>query len=263
MAIGGGYASTFGRRMGATPGPSVQDQVQQVKERRLEEAAPPTPQSAPAPAPQSITAMQQGVQSPIYNVNRMQMQQAAQQQGLGQRNPALQQALQQRALGQGPSVAQMQLQQGLQRAQQGAASQAASLQGISPAQAARLAMGSQQQMGMDANQQAAMLRAQEMQQAQGQMAGLEMQQADLAQRYMAMGLSADQAALQAHQQAQQFAQQMAAQAHATNLGYMGQMQQMQAQERMAEAAKPSWGERIGGAALGALAMGAGQQLGKL
>lgn len=75
--------------------------------------------------------------------------------------------LQQMAYGQGPSAANLQMRAGLGQATQQASALAASQRGINPALAARLGSMSQANMMQNANQQGAILRAQEQQDAMG------------------------------------------------------------------------------------------------
>lgn len=97
---------------------------------------------------------------------------------------AFMRALQARSQGAGPSVAEGQLQQGLGQANANAAGMAAASRGIAPGLAARLGQQAMSDNSMQINQQAAILRAQEQQQAD----------ALLAQMYASQRGSAGQAA---------------------------------------------------------------------
>ncbi|MCP4948851.1 MAG: hypothetical protein GY923_15245 [Aestuariibacter sp.] len=91
---------------------------------------------------------------------------------LRQRQLFLADALRDQMAGEGPSVAQMQMQKGLDRSIAGARSVAMSDPRINPAMANRMAMAAQENLALQGNQQAAMLRAQEQMAAQQQMGAL-------------------------------------------------------------------------------------------
>jgi hypothetical protein len=105
-----------------------------------------------------------------------------------------------RAAGTAPSAAEMQLRMGQERLQKQAMSLMRSNPGLSPGQAARMAAEQQSQIGLQTNQQAGMLRAQEQTQAQrdlmsgygamrGADIGLAAQQAGFGQEAMARNLA--------------------------------------------------------------------------
>src|SRR3990167_1127762 len=116
-------------------------------------------------------------------------------------NPEVYAMLLEAAQGKTPSAAQLQMMAGLQRNQASMQSMAASNPNISPAMAQRMAMNAGSQMGLETNQQMAALRAQEMAQAQGQLAGYTLQQQALndamTQMYMQRGDSRAEAELKA------------------------------------------------------------------
>lgn len=85
--------------------------------------------------------------------------------------------LQDRAEGRGPSIADMQMKQGMQQNQANAASMAASMRGVNPALAARMAGQQANQANTQMAQQAMLGRLAEQQQAEGQLAGVRAQQA--------------------------------------------------------------------------------------
>ena len=95
----------------------------------------------------------------------------AQQAAWADRQGGMADELQRRMMGQGPSVAQLQLQQGQQAALQQARAMAASNPSANPAQAMRMQQQAAENINTQTNQQAAMLRANEMQQAAGLLAG--------------------------------------------------------------------------------------------
>lgn len=113
----------------------------------------------------STIAQSQGYDPAQMQAARMQMQQQAMNQQGQNRSLALLEAA---ARGQAPSAAQQQLMQGASRSQRAAMSMAASQPGMSAGQAARMATMSGERSMMDANEQAGILRAQEMAQARGQ-----------------------------------------------------------------------------------------------
>jgi len=147
-------------------------------------------------------------------------------------------SLQSRAAGTAPSAAEMQLQQGLEAQQRQALSAAAGARGANPALALKMAQEQQTAAGLGVNQQAAQLRAQEQAQAESQLAGAlsgirgqdiaareqdialrgqdidsDMRQQQLNQQmteyYESLGLSREEAALQARIRLQELNQESA------------------------------------------------------
>lgn len=121
--------------------------------------------------------------------------------------------LQTAASGQGPSIADPVLKQGSDRAVANAMALAATSRGVNPALAQRMAMQNAAQAEQGVAGQAGMIRVQEAQNAQGLLSGTlqgarsadleaQRQKDELVKSYEAMGLSADQAELQANLQAQ-------------------------------------------------------------
>jgi len=140
----------------------------------------------------------------------------SQQEQWRQQQQDLAKSLRDRAEGRGgPSPAELQMRRGLESTQAGAAAQAAASPSVNPALAARMAQQAQSRAGADVSGQAGVLRAQETQQAQQQLAGMlgqargqdidiqgqkaqNMQAlAQLAQQYRQMGYSADEAQMKA------------------------------------------------------------------
>lgn len=91
----------------------------------------------------------------------------------------------------GPSAAERQLQAGLGSAQRRAQGFAATSRAVNPALAQRQALAAGSQMSMDANQQAAIMRAQEQQQALAMQMALEQYRAQQQQAYDQMTMKGD------------------------------------------------------------------------
>jgi len=117
--------------------------------------------------------------------------------------------LEKAARGEAPSAAESLLMRGTERARAGVQSMLAGMRGVNPLTAYRIAQQQQAQLGAQAAQEAAALRAQEMAQARAQymqgLLGARGLESELAAKFMAMGLSADQAAAQARLALEQLA----------------------------------------------------------
>ncbi len=137
--------------------------------------------------------------------------------------------LQQAAIGKGPSAAQDMLARAAEQNAAQARSASVSMAGVNPALAMRQSIMGQTQGNIASAREAAIIRAQEQQnamgmlgnltgQARGQDIGLAQAQADLVKQYMAMGLSASEAQAQANIALQQLQQQSYNQRGAIALG---------------------------------------------
>lgn len=190
----------------------------------------------------------------------------------------LAQALQRQAAGQGPSLAQMQLQQGTDRNMQQALAMAASQRGMNPAVAAQQAMNARAQAGQQGAMQSAMLRQQEMLDAQNQLGGLygQMRGADIGVSQFNAGQS--QQAMLANQQAGMQARQIGSQEQLQGMAMLAAADQQQlqnnvgqsqfmadllARQRAAEMGVSVQSAAQGMQALGAVAQGAGSAIGSV